>query len=69
MPMDFVSKEDAKIWIINNQLARRNISLYDKGKLVLQKKDIMAKQAKDQQGTRTDLLMNSSKSFEPFNNG
>jgi len=48
-PMCFESRDDAKIWIIDNQRHRRNISKYDNGILSLKKKDILAKKAKENQ--------------------
>lgn len=65
--MDFDTRDDAKIWIITNQFARRNLSNYQRGKLVLVLKPLIAKRGKEQQGTRTDLLTNSPKSCEPVN--
>ena len=46
---DFDSRGDAKAWIIRNQLARRNLSKYERSVLALKYKDIIAKQAKEQQ--------------------
>lgn len=47
--------DDAKLWIINNQFSRRNISNYDRSVLALKKKDIIASQAKENQGMRIDI--------------
>ena len=65
--IEFDTRDDAILWIIDNQGARRNSSLYQKGVVALTKKAILAKKAKENQGTRTDILMNSSKSVEPIN--
>ncbi|MGD9577529.1 MAG: hypothetical protein AB7Y74_04695 [Syntrophorhabdus sp.] len=54
--IDFDTEQDALVWIINNQLGRRNITDYQKGELVLKKKDILLKKGKKQQGRRTDIL-------------
>lgn len=43
---DFKNEEDAKEWLINNQLARRNLSNYDRSKLALKLEDIHRKEAK-----------------------
>jgi len=54
----FISLPDrntAKIWIINNQLGRRNLSPYQRSVLALKLEAIFAEKAKEQQGTRTDL--------------
>jgi hypothetical protein len=45
----FDSREDAIIWIVNNQLARRNISDYTKVKLALRMKDAIAAKAREKQ--------------------
>jgi len=54
--IDFDTEQDALVWIINNQLGRRNVTDYQKGELVLKKKDILLKKGKSQQGRRTDIL-------------
>lgn len=41
----FDSREDAKLWIIDNQIARRNLTMYQLARLVDAKKEIYAKQA------------------------
>jgi hypothetical protein len=40
---EFDSKKEAKIWIIRNQLARRNLSLYERGRLALLLKPVVLK--------------------------
>lgn len=54
--MQFATRDDAKIWIIKNQLGRRNINDYTRGELVTQFKTIIAARAKENQGTRNDLV-------------
>lgn len=54
--MQFDSRDDVKIWIIKNQLGRRNITAYTRGELVTQFKSIIATRAKKNQGTRNDLI-------------
>jgi N6-adenosine-specific RNA methylase IME4 len=44
---DFASRDDVKIWIINNQLGRRNISAYDRSRLALQLEPLIAVRAKE----------------------
>jgi len=63
--MDFDTEQDALVWIINNQLGRRNVTDYQKGELVLKKKDILLKKGKKQQGKRTDILSMVDKKLEP----
>jgi len=53
----FKDKNEVIVWIINNQLGRRNISTYARTELNLRKKDIIS----PGQGKRTELLQNSAK--------
>ena len=62
--MEFKSHDDVKLWIIDNQLGKRNLDLYDKVLLQDQKKHILAEQAKKKQGERTDLSDIPKKSWE-----
>lgn len=43
----FKNNDEKIIWIINNQLARRNISKYDRARLALKQEEIFKKQAKE----------------------
>ncbi len=43
----FKDRNEVVIWIINNQLGRRNISLYDRTRLALMKEDILKPIAKE----------------------
>ncbi|MBU0846960.1 DNA modification methylase [Patescibacteria group bacterium] len=52
---EFSSENEVKIWIINNQFARRNLSAYDRAKLALQIEGLFQEKAKENQGIRTDL--------------
>ena len=45
------TEQDALVWIINNQLGRRNITDYQKGELVLKKKIFSSKR---QEAAETD---------------
>ena len=53
--MEFASRDDAKLWIIKNQLGRRNLDKWQRFDLAKQQEGIEAKKAKERQGTRTDL--------------
>jgi hypothetical protein len=53
--MDFPDKEAALDWIDANQLGRRNLNDYQRAEIALQLEDILKEQAKERQGTRTDL--------------
>lgn len=44
---EFPDETEAKIWIINNQFARRNLSPYQRGVLALKLEPLVAKQAKE----------------------
>jgi len=52
---EFESREDVKIWIIQNQFGRRNLPAYDRARLALQLENLFKEKAKGNQGTRTDL--------------
>lgn len=56
---DFESRDDALMWIIRNQLGRRNITAFMRGELALQLKPLIAAKAKANQGQRTDLHGNN----------
>jgi len=50
------TKEDVFIWIIKNQFGRRNISPYDRGRLALRLKEIIA--TKIQEKTQMIVILN-----------
>ena len=55
--------EDAvKVWIIERQMARRNLTKYQKSKLALAYEPILKEQAKKRQGQRNDLCQISDTS-------
>lgn len=45
--MEFSSRDDVKLWIIKNQLGRRNLSAYDRSVLALKLKPVIAEKAKE----------------------
>ena len=47
--MEFSGRTDAKLWIIKNQLGRRNLSTYDRSILALKLKPVIAEKAKEKQ--------------------
>lgn len=49
MTFDFDTEDEVKEWIIRNQFGRRNISAYQRSKLALQLKTIIAGKAKENQ--------------------
>lgn len=66
--VDFKDRDEAMLWIIDNQNGRRNLVPMVRTELELRKKEILSRKAKKQQGARTDILSTLSKSsFEPIN--
>ena len=61
---DFETRDEVKLWIINNQFGRRNLTKYDRSVLALKKKNIIAANAKKNQGARTDISQKSVKSID-----
>ena len=59
---DFADRNSALLWIINNQLSRRNLPTYETVRLALRKEPIYAAIAKGNQGVRTDISPKSEKS-------
>ena len=47
--LDFSSRDDVVIWIIKNQFGRRNLPAYERAKLALRLKPVIAEKAKEQQ--------------------
>ena len=47
--MKFVDRDEALVWALENQLARRNLDAFQRGKVVLKVKDIESEQAKKRQ--------------------
>jgi hypothetical protein len=65
--MKFPGREEAKVWIIKNQFARRNLTPMQRAELALLLEPVVKKQAKENQKSPTGnknkmTLMNSSKS-------
>jgi len=48
------SRDDAKLWIIHNQLGRRNLTNYQRAELALLLKPLMAEMARKKLATHTD---------------
>ena len=67
MEMDFNNESDVKIWIIKNQFGRRNINAATRAMLALELEPLIRERARENQGHRTDLLSNSTKSEKPIN--
>ena len=52
---EFEDRQAAELWIIRNQMGRRNLEAIDKVPLLERKREILAGMAKERQGERTDL--------------
>lgn len=59
---DFQDEDAAVRWIILNQFGRRNLPAYERAKLALRLKPMIAEQAKENQGERTDICQKSDRS-------
>lgn len=66
--ISFDSRDDAKIWIIDNQCNKRNITLFEKGEYKLKKKDILLQIGREKQKqTLGNYKWDNSESVLPFN--
>ena len=54
--MEFADRDEAKLWIIRNQLGRRNLKEWDRFDLAKSLEEIEKRKAKERQGTRTDIV-------------
>ena len=58
---------EAKQWALDTQKGRRNLDKWELGKIALKLKPDIETKAKERQGERTDLFVNSQKSSESVN--
>jgi|GEM_PF-909791 len=63
--IDFETEQDALVWIINNQLGRRNVTECQKNELDRMKKDILLKKGDKQCDRWTDILSIVDKKLQP----
>ena len=61
----FADPLEAKQWALNTQRGRRNLSLWELGQIALKLKSEIEARARANQGSRTDLSVNSPKSYSP----
>lgn len=54
--MQFADRDEAKLWIIRNQLGRRNLKEWDRFDLAKSLEAIEHSKARERQGTRTDIV-------------
>lgn len=57
--VELEDRDAAKAWIAKNQLGRRNLNNFQRAELALVMKPDIEKKAKENQGSRTDILQNS----------
>ena len=53
--MDFANRKDAMLWMLQNQLARRNLNDFQRVEMVRKFEAVVKAQARERQGTRTDI--------------
>jgi len=56
----FKNEEEVYLWMIDTQLGRRNISVYDRTRLALKQEDIISKSAKEQQKRKPTFVLEKS---------
>ena len=59
---DFADRNAAMLWMIRNQLGRRNLLPYVRSDLALKLKPIIAEMARENQGARNDICQKSDRS-------
>jgi len=59
-PVSITDRNEAGLWIIANQLGRRNLATIDRIQLAVRREPLLRAQAKANSGRRTDLLKNSA---------
>lgn len=57
---EFSSKDEAKAWILRNQLGRRNLTDYDRTRLALQLKRVLETEARERQKRKSDFVRQNS---------
>lgn len=65
--IELEDRDAALWWITRNQFGRRDLTPYQRAELALKSEPVIERKAKENQGTRTDILENSPKSIQPVN--
>ena len=65
LAFSFADLLEAKQWALDTQKGRRNLDKWELGKIALKLKPEIEARAKANQGTRTDLSVNSPRSYSP----
>ena len=60
---DFTDRNEVLLWMLKNQLGRRNLNDFQRVEMVRKCEDAVKAQAKERQGTRTDLENNIMEKF------
>lgn len=60
----FSSRDEAIAWILRHQLGRRNLTDFQRNEIALKHEEVIARQMKKRQGTRTDLLEHSDQMIQ-----
>ena len=68
LAFSFTDLLEAKQWALDTQKGRRNLDKWELGKIALKLKPQNEARAKANQGARTDLSVNSPKSYPPTDN-
>lgn len=63
--MDFPTRDDVIVWIIKNQFGRRNLPAYERARLALRLKPVIAERAKEKEHERKTTFQKSEKSNIP----
>ena len=63
--MFFPSRDDVIVWIIKNQFGRRNLPAYERARLALRLKPVIAEKAKEKEAERKTTFQKSEKSSMP----
>jgi len=63
--LSFETKDGAMLWVVENQLGRRNLADIDRIALAARREPLVRACVAKRQGTRTDLPQNSAESSEP----
>ena len=64
----FANLLEVKQWALDTQKGRRNLDKWELGQIALRLKPDIEARARANQGTRTDLSVNSPKSYPPTDN-
>lgn len=64
--MQFDTRQDAMLWMLRNQLGRRNINAWQRSQIALKMEPLIAEKAKAKEHERKTTLPTLTKSFDPI---